>query len=178
MKVILVRHGETQNNIDKRSTGRSDIELTENGIMQAHETGKLLKNEPVDKIYSSSLHRAIQTAEIIKSEIQFTWDIIISELMKERDLGNQTNQPRSIRVEINQQTPEIRQQRMNELKVESDESLDKRTEEFINTLRKEKEKTILLVGHRGWFKRMLSKVLKIEISEDKLSNGSITTIEL
>lgn len=72
MKVILVRHGETQNNIDKRSTGRSDIELTENGIMQAHETGKLLKNEPVDKIYSSSLHRAIQTAEIIKSEIQFT----------------------------------------------------------------------------------------------------------
>jgi broad specificity phosphatase PhoE len=98
--------------------------------------------------------------------------------MKERDLGNQTNQPRSIRVEINQQTPEIRQQRMNELKVESDESLDKRTEEFINTLRKEKEKTILLVGHRGWFKRMLSKVLKIEISEDKLSNGSITTIEL
>ena len=66
MKVILRRHGETQNNIDKRSTGRLNIGLTENGIAQAHETGKLLRNEVINKIYSSSLHRAIQTAEIIK----------------------------------------------------------------------------------------------------------------
>lgn len=178
MKVILVRHGETQNNIDKRSTGRLNIGLTENGIAQAHETGKLLKNEVIDKIYSSSLHRAIQTAEIIKWEIQYTWDIIVSELMKERDLWDQTNQPRSVRVDINQGTPQERQQRMNELKIESDESLDERTETFINNLREQEVETILLIGHRGRFKRMLSKVLKMDITEDSLSNGSITTIEI
>lgn len=67
---------------------------------------------------------------------------------------------------------------MNELKIESDESLDERTETFINNLREQPEETILLIGHRGRFKRMLSKVLKMDIAEDSLSNGSITTIEL
>ena len=98
--------------------------------------------------------------------------------MKERDLWDQTNQPRSVRVDINQGTPQERQQRMNELKIESDESLDERTENFINNLREQPEETILLIGHRGRFKRMLSKVLKMDITEDSLSNGSITTIEL
>ncbi len=67
---------------------------------------------------------------------------------------------------------------MNELKIESDESLDERTETFINNLREQEVETILLIGHRGRFKRMLSKVLKMDITEDSLSNGSITTIEI
>lgn len=67
MTIYLIRHGETDWNIERRLQGREDTELNANGIKQAEACGKAFRNIPVDGIVSSPLKRARQTAEIIAS---------------------------------------------------------------------------------------------------------------
>lgn len=61
-RVILCRHGETEWNSLHRFQGRSDIELNENGNLQAIALGKALQSEPIVAMYSSPLKRARETA--------------------------------------------------------------------------------------------------------------------
>ena len=65
MKLYLVRHGETDWNRARKIQGQVDIPLNEFGIHLAEETGKGLKDIPVDLCFTSPLGRAKQTAEII-----------------------------------------------------------------------------------------------------------------
>lgn len=68
MKLILVRHGKTHWNEEKRiQGGESDIELNDTGLDQARKVADFLQNEPVVAILSSPLQRAIATAEVIAS---------------------------------------------------------------------------------------------------------------
>lgn len=68
MKLILVRHGETYWNEEKRvQGGNSDIELNDTGREQARRLANFLRNEPIAGIYSSPLQRARATAEAIAS---------------------------------------------------------------------------------------------------------------
>ena len=63
-QVILLRHGESVMNTQKRTSGWGDTPLSEKGTAAALQTGELLKNEGVafDVVYSSQLSRAIKTA--------------------------------------------------------------------------------------------------------------------
>ncbi len=61
-RFILVRHGESQANLENRFAGQIDIPLTETGRKQAECTGEYLKNEKIDVFYSSLLSRAYETA--------------------------------------------------------------------------------------------------------------------
>ncbi|MEK7848661.1 MAG: histidine phosphatase family protein [Chloroflexota bacterium] len=66
MRLILVRHGQTQWNLERRvQGGGSDVELNELGRHQAHTAGLALKDEKIDAIYSSPLRRARDTAREI-----------------------------------------------------------------------------------------------------------------
>jgi alpha-ribazole phosphatase len=64
-KLILIRHGETNWNVEGRYTGQTDIPLNSHGIKQAHILTKRLSSQNIDAIYSSDLRRALQTAEIL-----------------------------------------------------------------------------------------------------------------
>ena len=65
MQLILIRHGETLWNKEKRVQGMSDIELSEAGIKQARKLAWSLRDAAIAAIYASPLKRAFQTAEII-----------------------------------------------------------------------------------------------------------------
>ncbi len=65
-RLHLVRHGETDWNVQKRYQGSQDIPLNERGRLQAAETAKALKDLQFAGIYSSHLKRAVETAEIIR----------------------------------------------------------------------------------------------------------------
>ena len=62
-KLVLMRHGESQWNLENRFTGWTDVDLTETGRMQAQKAGELLKAEgfEFDLAFSSVLKRAIRT---------------------------------------------------------------------------------------------------------------------
>jgi len=65
MNLYVVRHGQTDWNIQGRIQGSTNIELNSIGINQAKQTAELLKNVDFDIIYSSPLKRTIDTARII-----------------------------------------------------------------------------------------------------------------
>ncbi len=71
IKLILVRHGQSLWNLENRFTGWTDIDLSENGIKEAHEAGKILKenNFTFDIAFTSVLVRATRTLDIILDEM-------------------------------------------------------------------------------------------------------------
>ncbi|SHJ05229.1 alpha-ribazole phosphatase [Geosporobacter subterraneus DSM 17957] len=67
MELILVRHGETQLNYQKKYCGWSDSCLTEEGLLQAKRAADKLREETIQHIYCSDLKRTVQTAERINA---------------------------------------------------------------------------------------------------------------
>lgn len=66
MRIILVRHGETDANVEKRVQGHLDTHLNARGQEQATELAKILhERENIDAVFTSPLNRASVTAEII-----------------------------------------------------------------------------------------------------------------
>lgn len=64
-RIMIVRHGETEWNVEQRFRGSADIPLNEEGVSQAKAVARRLATEPVAAVYSSPLQRAYRTAEII-----------------------------------------------------------------------------------------------------------------
>ncbi len=69
--LILVRHGESQWNLENRFTGWVDIDLTPKGEEQARQVGRRLKGQKVDLLFTSVLKRAIRTADLACAEAGF-----------------------------------------------------------------------------------------------------------
>lgn len=67
MKLYLTRHGQTEWNAENKVCGRTDIGLTEKGVGQADELGKMIAGKGIDLIISSPMIRALKTAEIAGS---------------------------------------------------------------------------------------------------------------
>jgi broad specificity phosphatase PhoE len=66
MRLLLVRHGATANNLEARFTGQSDVDLSPLGELQAEALGRrLASEETLDAVISSDLSRALATAEAI-----------------------------------------------------------------------------------------------------------------
>ncbi len=76
MKLVLLRHGESEWNLQNRFTGWTDVELTNSGINEAKSAGvKIFEEEiQIKTIYTSILKRAIQTTEIVSNYIKFPLD--------------------------------------------------------------------------------------------------------
>ncbi len=70
-KLVLIRHGESTWNKENRFTGWTDVALSEKGVSEAHEAGKLLKKEgfSFDLVFTSLLKRAIGTMQIVLEEM-------------------------------------------------------------------------------------------------------------
>lgn len=86
MQLILIRHGETLWNKEKRVQGTSDIELSAVGVEQARKLALSLKDEAIASIYASPLKRARKTAEIINSFHGRTIEIL--ESLTEMNMGD------------------------------------------------------------------------------------------
>lgn len=71
IKLVLVRHGESEWNLENKFTGWTDVDLSSNGIKEAQEAGRILKsnNFTFDLAYTSVLKRAINTLNIILEEL-------------------------------------------------------------------------------------------------------------
>jgi len=68
-ELIIVRHGQSQWNLENRFTGWIDIDLSPKGIEEAKEAGEKLKGYKFDKAYTSALTRAQRTLDIILDSI-------------------------------------------------------------------------------------------------------------
>jgi len=90
-KLVLIRHGESVWNKENRFTGWTDVDLSERGFKEAHEAGKVLKENGFNfsLAYTSYLQRAIKTLNIILEEMDLMWiPVLKSWRLNEKHYGN------------------------------------------------------------------------------------------
>lgn len=181
-RLYLLRHGESEWNILNKIQGQKDTNLTSKGILQAKQVAKSLANEKIDKIYSSDLKRAFDTAKIIGQslglevnclkelrEINFgVWEGLTTNEVKEKYMKEHT----------------VWMTKPHELIIPNAEKLidlQERLLGFINLLIKKNEnKNHLIVSHGASIKAMILGVLGMDISlYNKLSidNTGLSIIE-
>lgn len=97
-KIILVRHGQSIGNLTRTFLGHTDLDLSETGFLQAKATAEHLKNEKIDKIYSSDLKRAYNTAKF-HADLR-NLDVICSKKLREAYAGEWENQNVDRLIEI------------------------------------------------------------------------------
>jgi broad specificity phosphatase PhoE len=86
MKIYLIRHGETDWNLQGRFQGREDIPLNETGIKQAERCGEAFRGETFQAVITSPLIRAKKTAQIIAEYVDID-SVMIEKDIIERDFS-------------------------------------------------------------------------------------------
>ncbi len=85
MRIMLVRHGETQWNLENRIVGHTEIGLNSTGRRQVALLARALAGEKIEAVYSSPLRRAADTASEIAREHGL--DVVTDDALKEVDAG-------------------------------------------------------------------------------------------
>ena len=164
-EIILIRHGETEWNSQKRMQGHSNSDLSSVGQAQIQALGQWMKNVPFDLIYSSDSLRAKQTAEAITQfsghELQF------DQRLREKNLGvfeGFTSE------EARERHPEVfRLFKTAGSKYvidegESTQQLQDRALEIVNEIRiKHPEERVLLVTHGGFIRVVMKHSLGLSL---------------
>ncbi len=179
MKIILVRHGETEENKQKIIQGHLHGTLSELGKEQARKLANRLKDEKIDVIISSDLNRAKHTAEEIAKfhpDVPFELD----ERLRERNWGiiqGNSRHDKEFWKKIKWEEIKNNDEGLKKLGVETLSEGKERITKFINEL-KDEDKTILIVLH-GLLMRLLVAYLTNKSVEDAghLDNTSITIFE-
>lgn len=89
-KVVLLRHGESEWNKENRFTGWTDVDLSEKGVLEAHNAGKSMLNAGLefDLAFTSVLKRAIKTLWLALEEMDLMWiPVVNSWRLNERHYG-------------------------------------------------------------------------------------------
>ena len=164
-EIILIRHGETEWNSQKRMQGNSNSDLSSAGQAQIQALGQWMKNVPFDHIYSSDSLRAKQTAEAIT---QFSGhELKIDLRLREKNLGvfeGLTSE------EARERHPEVfRLFKTAGSKYvidegESTQQLQDRALEIVNEIRiKHPEERVLLVTHGGFIRVVMKHSLGLSL---------------
>ena len=87
-KLVLIRHGQSTYNEKNLFTGWQDVELTQQGINEAHECTKLMEDISFTHAFTSKLKRAQRTGNLIMKELGKDIDTFENEALNERDYGD------------------------------------------------------------------------------------------
>lgn len=166
VKVILIRHGETDWNREQIFRGRIDVALNEVGLAQAKAVGASLKDIQIDAIYSSPLGRAFETARIVGEDrncevkveegfidIDFgRWQGLSHQKIKEEYKGlyeTWLSKPQMVTFPEGESLKEVRTRSM--------KSLEK-------VIKNHPGETLAIVSHRVLNKVLLCSILGLELS--------------
>ena len=82
--LILVRHGETVDNVNHIMQGQTQGQLTAQGLLQAHRLAESLRSEPIDVFVSSDLKRSVDTCRVVAEG--HGKDVVTTPLLREESL--------------------------------------------------------------------------------------------
>ncbi len=184
MNLIIVRHGETSWNREKKLQGQKDIPMSKIGLKQAKVLAKKLSKIKIDVIYTSRLKRAIKTAEEIK-RFHKNAKLIREKALNEMSWGIWEG----LKMEhIKKKYKELYEKREKDKfnfripKGESPNILKNRLKRILNKIiNHNKNKTVLIVGHGGVNRTILGILLKWsnkKILSVRLQNASITILNI
>ncbi len=181
MKLIIVRHGETDHNKTRTHMGQLDIPLNNLGHQQAKLVGQRLATEKISAIYSSDLRRAKLTAQSIALHHP-KLNIMYDPLLRERHVGILEGQPIQLKGMIRKGGGQV-DRFHRPPNGESIHDVKLRAKEWYEKIRTQHEHdTIVVVGHGLYLYVLLE--LAIEDGADGnredfiLDNTSVTVLEV
>jgi alpha-ribazole phosphatase len=179
MRLLLVRHGETDYNRQWRFQGHSDLGLNQAGRWQAEGLRQRLDQEPIDVVYTSNFKRAVATANIIARQRGLR--VVPCEKLAEIDFGKFEGLTYD---EIVKSDPDWKPDDFNFTAYggESLEQLAQRIKAFADGLRSDNPAaaTILIIAHSGSLSVLLCVLLRIDIKSwqrFRLAPASLTVVE-
>ena len=144
-KIIIVRHGQTNANVNGMTQGQVDSELNEKGISQAEKTGIYIRNNySIDEAWASDLSRTRKTSSYITKEFS------TSKLIREMSFGDWENH---LFENISKKYPKLVEQYSigsDEFKAPNGETFEDmflRGEEFLTNIDLNESNTCLIVSH-------------------------------
>lgn len=183
MRMIIVRHGESEWNRIHRYQGQLDAPLSELGIEQARKVAERLRGEQVDCIYTSPLQRCSHTANIIANDhpnVPKHEDPALMEIHHGEWQGKYADEVHATYAEGLQEW-RIHPMRSQMPGGESFSNVLKRTVEFKErVLANHKDQTIIVCTHDVVIKVLVADVLDMNmdnINRIWLTNGSISAID-
>ena len=163
--IIFLRHGQAENNTKKILAGRSPgVNLTQVGIQQAEQSGKMLESLNISAIYSSPIDRALQTAEIVGNHCNL--EPVTDDRLIELDMGKFTKMPYNeifakhgnVFLKFYEGSEEV-----SENGVETFANVQKRVFEMVDfVINKHKNENVVLVTHMDPIKAMIGKTLSLK----------------
>ena len=184
MKLVLVRHGETDWNTQHRTQGTTDTPLNERGMVQARTLAPRIQRQfPPEIIYTSPLQRAVRTAEILRGDLPVP--IVPDERLLEFHFGAWEGM----------EFPKIGEAFPEEMKVwqtnpmdcvipgaETMAELQKRCAAFLDDLKcTDQEKTVLVVSHALTCKLIIAGAIGLEprhIHTLRIDNTSLNVLDV
>ena len=143
--IYIIRHGQTDWNIEHRTQGQTDIVLNTNGIKQAELITQKIANLKIDSIISSDLKRAYMTAQIINKKFNKT--IETDKRLREFSFGTLEGITRD---KITQETWEKFNENPKQFNAETKEEIFNRIKSFIDDIKSDNiNKNTLVVTHGG-----------------------------
>ena len=165
--LYLVRHGETEDNVNQIMQGQTQGRLTERGVEQAHEVAERMRREQIDAFFASDLRRSIDTCRIIAEPHGKT--IETTPLLRERDWGGFTGMF----------IPDLKDRTWPD-DIETIGQMKERARCFLDLLRKEYAgKKVLAVGHGIMNKAIQSVFFNKPMNEvERMMNGEVRILSL
>lgn len=169
MRVYVIRHGESENNIKKVRSGWDDVQLTEKGIADVKKAGKFLEGISFDKVYSSDLQRAINTMKTAINPDEYE----ITEILRERNFG--TLEGTRFLDSSDEDIQYMRKFGYDKWGGEANKEFRERVKSFMQ----EKLETldcenVAVFCHAGWLREMLGIVLDTDISARQICCNNCT----
>ena len=184
-KIIIIRHGESESNRLHCLAGHLDLDLTEIGYSQAEETAAYLASERIDAVYSSSLQRAMHTAEPHAKRRGLA--VVASDALREAQCGEwEGRRVAELAVEYPESYAIGFLKKFGTCEIPGGESIPacgKRVyDEILRIAKAHKDETVLLVSHGGAiriFWAMISGIAAEDITDENLpypTNASFSTV--
>jgi len=182
IKLILIRHPETDWNKQKRYMGRADIPLNSRGRKQARIISNYLKKEKVSVVYSSGLKRALETAELIAKTHNLK--VKEDERLNETDFGQWEGMTFK---QIQKRYPGLAKKFLSnllKLKIPGGESFSEfknRISASLKEILAEEQGNVVIIAHGGVNRVIICELLKIPFShlwQIKQDGGAINKIEI
>lgn len=162
LRLVMVRHGETEANVGRVLQGHLDNPLSERGYEQVTHLGKRLLQEKVEIIYSSDLRRAQATANAFAELAQLP--VSIDPRLRERSYGEFEGQPVT-NYETALLAAKVSREAYAPRGGESLLDVEKRVSSFLEYLiAQHLGKTVLTVAHAGTNRMLLKLLLKKDFS--------------
>ncbi len=187
-KLILIRHGQSQYNLENRFTGWVDVPLTEKGIAEAEGAGKALKETGLKPsiAFTSALQRAQKTLDIILEQLGVALPIQKDEALNERHYGDLQGKNKAEtaeefgaeQVHIWRRSFDVPPPNGESLKTTAERTLPYFNKEILPQL--QKDETVLVVAHGNSLRSIVMEIENLtpeQILKTEIATGEVWIYE-